>query len=128
MCIPALYLPAGAMLRGHWRGRTLGSGTDVFKLHAERRAGNLSDEDWHSPESGFARSAGTCMVMGTASTMMSLAEPLGMTLPGAPSIPAVDATHAQLAVRAGMLIVDIVVEDLPPAQLLTREAFDNATP
>src|SRR3546814_1400602 len=65
------------MLRGHWRGRTLGSGTDVFKLHAERRAGNLSDEDWNSLESGFARSAGTCMVMGTASTMMSIAEVLG---------------------------------------------------
>jgi len=126
MGIPAIYLPAGAMLRGHWRGKTLGSGTDVFKLHAERRAGNLSDDDWNSLESGFARSAGTCMVMGTASTMMSLAESLGMTLPGASTIPAVDATHAQMAVRAGMRIVDMVWDDLTPAKILTREAFDNA--
>ena len=87
MNLPAIYVPAGAMLRGHWRGETLGSGTDVWKYWAERRAGNLDENSWRELELGMARSAGTCMTMGTAATMMSLAETLGMTLPGASSIP-----------------------------------------
>ena len=126
MGLPAIYVPAGAMLRGHFKGATLGSGTDVFKYWAERRAGNLSDDDWFGLEEGIARSAGTCMTMGTASTMMSLAEVLGFTLPGASSIPAVDSTHQMMASRSGRRIVEMVWEDLTPAQLCTQESFDNA--
>ena len=126
MGLPAIFVPAGAMLRGHFKGATLGSGTDVFKYWAERRAGNLSDEDWFGLEEGIARSAGTCMTMGTASTMMSLAEVLGFTLPGASSIPAVDSTHQMMASRSGRRIVEMVWEDLTPAKLCTQESFDNA--
>jgi dihydroxy-acid dehydratase len=126
MGLPAIYVPAGAMLRGHFKGATLGSGTDVFKYWAERRAGNLSDDDWFGLEEGIARSAGTCMTMGTASTMMSLAEVLGFTLPGASSIPAVDSTHQMMASRSGRRIVEMVWEDLTPAKLCTQESFDNA--
>ena len=126
MGLPAIYVPAGPMLRGHFQGATLGSGTDVFKYWAERRAGNLSDEDWFGLEEGIARSAGTCMTMGTASTMTSLAEVLGFTLPGASSIPAVDSTHQMMASRSGRRVVEMVWEDLTPAKLCTQESFDNA--
>ena len=126
MGLPAIYVPAGPMLRGHFQGATLGSGTDVFKYWVERRAGNLSDDDWFGLEEGIARSAGTCMTMGTASTMTSLAEVLGFTLPGASSIPAVDSTHQMMASRSGRRIVEMVWEDLTPAQLCTQESFDNA--
>jgi dihydroxy-acid dehydratase len=126
MDLPAIYVPAGAMLRGHWRGETLGSGTDVWKYWAERRAGNLDDEAWAEIEVGIARSPGTCMTMGTAATMMSLAETLGMTLPGASSIPAVDATHSHMASRSGRRIVEMIWEDLKPSDIMTPAAFDNA--
>ncbi|MCA8928173.1 MAG: dihydroxy-acid dehydratase [Alphaproteobacteria bacterium] len=126
MGLPAIYVPAGPMLRGHFKGATLGSGTDVFKYWAERRAGNLSDDDWFGLEEGIARSAGTCMTMGTASTMTSLAEALGFTLPGASSIPAVDSTHQMMASRSGRRIVEMVWEDLTPDRLATPAAFDNA--
>jgi dihydroxy-acid dehydratase len=126
MNLPAIFVPAGAMLRGHWRGETLGSGTDVWKYWAERRAGNLDDQSWRELELGMARSPGTCMTMGTAATMMSLAETLGMTLPGASSIPAVDATHAHMASYSGRLIVEMVWDDVKPSDIMTREAFDNA--
>lgn len=126
MDLPTIYVPAGAMLRGHWRGQTLGSGTDVFKFWAERRAGNLSEDEWLEIEEGIARSPGTCMTMGTASTMMSVAETLGFTLPGASSIPAVDATHSHMASRSGRRIVDMVWEDLKPSDMLTEASFDNA--
>ena len=126
MDLPAIYVPAGAMLRGFWRGETLGSGTDVWKYWAERRAGNLSDQAWEELEEGMARSPGTCMTMGTAATMMSLAETLGMTLPGASSIPAVDATHAHMASRSGRRIVDMVWEDLKPSDIMSAAAFENA--
>ena len=126
MGLPAIYVPAGPMLRGHFQGATLGSGTDVFKYWAERRAGNLSDDDWFGLEEGIARSAGTCMTMGTASTMTSLAEVLGFTLPGASSIPAVDSTHQMMASRSGRRIVEMVWEDLTASKLATAEAFDNA--
>jgi dihydroxy-acid dehydratase len=126
MNLPAIYLPAGAMLRGHWRGQTLGSGTDVFRFWAERRAGNLDEEAWHEIEEGIARSPGTCMTMGTAATMMSLAEVLGLTLPGASSIPAVDATHAHMASRCGRRIVGMVWEDLKPSDVVTEASFHNA--
>ncbi len=126
MNLPAIYVPAGAMLRGHWRGETLGSGTDAFRYWAERRAGNLTEDQWQELEEGIARSPGTCMTMGTASTMMSLAETLGMTLPGASSIPAVDSTHAMMAMRSGRRIVEMVWENLRPSDILTEAAFQNA--
>ena len=88
MGMPAIYVPAGPMLRGNWHGEYLGSGSDVWKYWTEKRAGNISDEEWNEIEGGIARSFGTCMVMGTAATMMAIAEALGMSLPGASSIPA----------------------------------------
>ncbi|MFT5447817.1 MAG: dihydroxy-acid dehydratase [Gammaproteobacteria bacterium] len=126
MDLPSIYVPAGAMLRGHWRGQTLGSGTDVFKFWAERRAGNLDEKAWLEVEEGIARSPGTCMTMGTAATMMSVAEVLGLSLPGASSIPAVDATHSHMASRSGRRIVDMVWEDLKPSDLLSEASFNNA--
>ena len=126
MDLPAIYVPAGPMLRGTWRGKTLGSGTDVFKYWAERRAGNVTDEQWGELEEGMARSAGTCMTMGTASTMTSIAEVLGFSLPGASSIPAVDSTHQMMASRSGRRIVDMVWEDVKPSDILSEAAFDDA--
>jgi dihydroxy-acid dehydratase len=126
MNIPAIYLPAGPMLKGHWRGRTLGSGSDTWKYWDELRAGHISQDDWQEIENGIARSAGTCMTMGTAATMMSLAESLGLSLPGASSIPAVDSNHARMATLTGRRIVEMVWEDLKPCDLLDARAFDNA--
>lgn len=126
MGIPCIYLPAGPMLRGNWKGKVLGSGSDAFKYWDERRAGNISKAQWMEIEGGIARSAGTCMVMGTAATMMGISEALGMTLPGASSIPAVDANHQRMATQCGRRIVDMVWEDLTPARLLTRQSFENA--
>ena len=97
MGLPAIYLPAGPMLRGNWKGKTLGSGSDAWKYWDERRAGKISDKDWVDVEAGIARSYGTCMTMGTAATMTAIAETIGMTLPGASSIPAADASHIRMA-------------------------------
>ena len=124
--LPALFLPAGPMFSGQWRGQTLGSGTDEWKYWAERRAGRLDECAWREMEDGFARSFGTCMTMGTASTMAAAAEALGMTLPGASSLPAADSRHARMASACGRRIVEMVWEDLRPVDVLTREAFDNA--
>ncbi|HVL57598.1 MAG TPA: L-arabinonate dehydratase [Burkholderiaceae bacterium] len=126
MNLPAIYLPAGPMLSAHWRGQTLGSGSDVWKYWAELRAGNITQQQWDEIESSIARSPGTCMTMGTAATMMSIAEALGLTLPGASSIPAPDSNHARMATLSGKRIVDMVWEDLRPRELLTAAAFDNA--
>jgi dihydroxy-acid dehydratase len=126
MNVPAVYFPAGPMLRGNWNGKFLGSGTDVRKIFTERCAGNVSDEEWLGVEDGIARSPGFCMTMGTASTMTALAEALGMTLPGASSIPAADSNHPRMAISCGNRIVDMVWEDLKPQDILTREAFENA--
>jgi dihydroxy-acid dehydratase len=126
MDIPAIYLPAGPMLRGNWRGQALGSGTDLRKFWTERCAGTISEEDWNSMEAGIARSPGFCMTMGTASTMTALSEALGMTLPGASSIPAVDSNHTRLAMNTGERIVDMVWEDLKPSDIFTADAFENA--
>jgi len=126
MNLPTIYMPAGPMLRGHWRENTLGSGSDTWKYWAELRAGNITDKEWQEIEDGIARSPGTCMTMGTAATMMSLAESLGLTLPGAASIPAPDSNHAKMAALTGKRIVDMVWEDLKPRDLLSRESFDNA--
>jgi dihydroxy-acid dehydratase len=124
--LPFVYLPAGPMLRGNWKGRVLGSGADGWKLWDERRAGNLSTAQWLEVEAGIARSHGTCMTMGTAATMMGLAEALGLTLPGASSIPAPDAAHPRMSAACGRRIVEMVWEDLVPARVLSRASFDNA--
>ena len=124
--LPAIYVPAGPMLRGNWHGKVLGSGSDTWKYWDERRAGNITDKDWLDIEAGIARSAGTCMTMGTASTMTAIAEAIGMTLPGASSIPAVDANHFRMAASSGRRIVEMVWEDLTPDRIQTRDAFENA--
>ena len=124
--IPAIYVPAGPMLRGHYRGQPLGSGTDMWKYWDDYRAGLIGDCELAEIECGIARSPGHCMTMGTASTMTSAAEALGMTLPGAASIPAVDSAHYRMAAASGRRIVAMVWEDLRPAAILTREAFEDA--
>ena len=124
--VPCIYLPAGPMLRGNWQGQALGSGSDAWKYWDERRAGKISDVQWLGIEGGIARSHGTCMTMGTAATMMGMAEALGMTLPGASSIPAPDANHPRMSAACGRRIVDMVWEDLTPAKLLTPHHFQNA--
>ena len=127
MGLPFVFLPAGPMLRGNYAGRVLGSGTDVWKYWDDRRAGVIGKDDWDGVQGGIARSYGTCMTMGTAATMMSIAEALGLTLPGASSIPAPDAGHKRMAAACGRRIVDMVWEDLVPGRILTRAAFANAT-
>ncbi|MFG6443282.1 dihydroxy-acid dehydratase, partial [Roseateles sp. LKC17W] len=126
MGLPLIYLPAGPMLRGNWRGQVLGSGSDAFKYWDERRAGRLSDQAWAEMEAGIARSHGTCMTMGTAATMMGIAEALGVTLPGASSIPAPDANHIRMSADCGRRIVQMVWDDLTPARLLSKGSFQNA--
>jgi dihydroxy-acid dehydratase len=126
MGLPFIFMPAGPMLRGNWHGEPLGSGTDRWKFWAERRAGNLNDEEWREVVDGIARSHGHCMTMGTASTMTSAAEALGLTLPGAASIPAADANHPRMATASGRRVVEMVWEDLRPSEILTPAAFDNA--
>src|SRR5277367_4171517 len=126
MNLPAIFMPAGPMLRGNWRGNALGSGSDVWKYWAELRAGTINDKDWEEIEHGIARSPGHCMTMGTASTMTSAAEALGMTLPGAASIPAADSRHAVMATMTGKRIVDMVWDDLKPSDLITDDSIHNA--
>jgi len=126
MGIPAIYVPAGPMLRGNWRGHTLGSGSDAWKYWDEKRAGRIGDAEWNEIEGGISRSFGTCMVMGTAATMMAITEALGMALPGASSIPAPDANHPRMCAAAGRRVVEMVWEDLTPDKILTPAAFDNA--
>uniref|UniRef100_C5CZQ0 Dihydroxy-acid dehydratase n=1 Tax=Variovorax paradoxus (strain S110) TaxID=543728 RepID=C5CZQ0_VARPS len=125
MGLPFIYLPAGPMLRGNWRGQVLGSGSDAFKYWDQRRAGQLSDQAWQEMEAGIARSHGTCMTMGTAATMMGIAEAVGFTLPGASSIPAADANHVRMSAECGRRIVEMVWDDLTPARMLTRANFEN---
>ncbi len=126
MNIPAIFMPAGPMLRGNWQGKTLGSGSDVWKYWDELRAGNITERDWREIENGISRSPGTCMTMGTASTMTSVAEVLGFSLPNSATIPAVDSNHSRMADYSGRRIVDMVWEDLKPRDILTRKSFDNA--
>jgi len=126
MGLPAIFMPGGPMLRGNWRGNTLGSGSDSWKYWAELRAGSIDEQAWEEIEEGIARSAGHCMTMGTASTMTSLVETLGLTLPGAASIPAADAGHSRMAEGCGRRIVEMVWEDLKPRDVLTIGSFDNA--
>jgi dihydroxy-acid dehydratase len=124
--VPAIFMPAGPMLRGNWHGKVLGSGSDAWKYWDERRAGNISDKDWSEMESGIARSYGVCMTMGTAATMTALADILGMSLPGASSIPAADANHIRMAAASGRRIVAMVHEGLTPDRIQTEAAFRNA--
>ncbi|GAA2461656.1 L-arabinonate dehydratase [Streptomyces macrosporus] len=124
--LPTVFVPAGPMLRGHWRGRTLGSGTDMWRYWDDKRAGLIGDCEMAELECGLARSPGHCMTMGTASTMTGAAEALGVTMPGASSIPAVDSGHARMAAAAGRRIVEMVWEDRRLSTVLTREAYEDA--
>src|SRR6188472_4809795 len=124
--LPAIFVPAGPMLRGHWRGQVLGSGSDVWRFWADHRAGLVDDCTLGEIEDGIARSFGTCMTMGTASTMAAAVEALGLTLPNASSTPAADSAHARMASASGRRIVDMVWENVRPRDLLTTEAFENA--
>jgi dihydroxy-acid dehydratase len=126
MGLPAIFMPAGPMLRGNWHGQVLGSGSDTWKYWDEKRAGRITDEQWNEIEGGIARSFGTCMTMGTAATMMAVAEALGFTLPGASSIPAPDSNHPRMAIASGRRAVDMVWEDLTPDKILTGNSVDNA--
>src|SRR4249920_3396497 len=126
MNLPAIFMPGGPMLRGNWRGSTLGSGSDSWKYWAELRAGNIDEKDWQEIEQGIARSPGHCMTMGTASTMTSAAEAMGFTLPGAASIPAADSRHAAMATLTGKRAVEMVWEDLKPRDVLDADAIHNA--
>ena len=118
--LPFIYLPAGAMLRGNYAGEKLGSGTDVWKYWDERRAGTIGKEAWDGVQGGIARSYGTCMTMGTASTMMSIADGWGLTLTGASSIPAPDAGHKRMSSACGRRIVEMVWEDMTPDKIVTE--------
>jgi len=125
--VPAIMVTGGPMLRGNWRQEELGSGTDLWRLWGERRAGRLTDEELCEAESCMSRSAGHCMVMGTASTMASMAETLGMTLPGNAAIPAPDSRRLQMAELAGRRAVEMASAGGPrPSAILTANAFDNA--
>jgi dihydroxy-acid dehydratase len=124
--IPAIVVPGGPMLSGQWKDRRLGSGTDGRKLFDLFRTGRLSEEEWSEIEGGISRSAGHCTVMGTASTMTSLAEALGMTLTGCANVPAPDSRRLTMAELSGRRIVDMVWEDLRPTRVMTREAIENA--
>src|SRR6478672_7977996 len=126
MGLPFIFMPAGPMLKGNASGATLGSGTDMFKGWQQLRAGEIDAKQWDAIMSGIARSPGTCMTMGTAATMMSAVEALGLSLPGAASIPAPDSRHAQMATTTGKRIVDMVWEDLKPLDIADARAFDNA--
>lgn len=124
--VPFIYLPAGPMLRGNYAGKILGSGSDAWKYWDDRRAGLISDAEWRGVQGGIARSHGVCMTMGTASTMTAIADSLGLTLPGASSVPAVDANHSRMASGCGRRIVDMVWEDLTPEKIVTPASVRNA--
>ena len=126
MDLPALFVPAGPMLRGNWRGNTLGSGSDVWNYWDEKRAGTIGECEWQEIEDGIARSPGHCMTMGTASTMTAVAEVLGMTLPGASSIPAADSGHPRMASLSGRRIVEMVWDDLKPSDILNDQSYEDA--
>ena len=124
--LPMIFLPAGPMLRGNYKGKYLGSGSDGWKYWDELRAGNITDNDWSEVEAGIARSYGHCMTMGTASTMTAIAEAIGLCLPGASSIPAADSNHIRMSANVGKRIVDMVWEDLKPSNIITEKSIDNA--
>lgn len=125
MDIPAIYVPAGPMLRGHWKGKTLGSGSDSWKYWDDLRAGEIDEQDWKEVMGGIARSYGTCMTMGTAATMMSIADSIGMCLNGASSIPAADSNHIRMCSASGRRIVEMVWDDFKPSDILSHNAYQN---
>ncbi len=125
MDIPSIYVPAGPMLRGHWKGKTLGSGSDSWKYWDDLRAGEIDQQDWNEVMGGIARSYGTCMTMGTAATMMSIADSIGMCLNGASSIPAADSNHIRMCSASGRRIVEMVWDDLKPSHILKSNAYQN---
>lgn len=124
--LPTIGISGGPMLSGHFRGRKIGSGTGVWQMSEEVRAGEMSPEDFLEAESCMSRSKGNCMTMGTASTMANMVEALGMSLPGNAAIPAVDANRYRLAQLSGRRIVDMVHEDMRMSKIMTRQAFENA--
>ncbi|WP_282169563.1 IlvD/Edd family dehydratase [Ruegeria atlantica] len=124
--LPSIVVSSGPMLNGKYRGKDIGSGTDVWKFSEAVRAGEMTLKDFMNAESGMSRSAGVCMTMGTASTMASLVEAMGMSLPTNAALPAVDARRMALAHLTGKRIVEMVDEDLKPSDILTKEAFENA--
>ncbi len=126
MDLPAIFCPAGPMSTDRWRGQKTGAGTHTKKYWDELRAGNITPADWIDLEGRMTRSAGTCNTMGTASTMTSIADAMGFTLPGASSIPAVDSAHARMAADCGVRAVGMVWEDLKPSRLLDAGSFQNA--
>ncbi|MEU3463767.1 L-arabinonate dehydratase [Streptomyces sp. NPDC006733] len=126
MDLPAVFVPAGPMLPGHWRNEVLGSGTDMWKYWDDKRAGLIGDCELAELESGLARSPGHCMTMGTASTLTAAAEALGATMPGASSIPAVDSGHERMAAASGARVVELVWQDLRLSRILTHDAYQDA--
>jgi len=124
--VPLIFMPAGPMLSGNYAGKPLGSGSDAWKFWDERRAGNVTDQEWLGMQGGIARSVGTCMTMGTASTMTAIADSMGLTLTGASSIPAADSGHKRMSADCGRRIVDMVWEDLVPSKLITDASIKNA--
>ena len=123
--VPAIFIPAGPMLRGDYRGQPLGSGSDAFKYWDDYRAGECSAETLEGVCAGIARSTGTCMVMGTASTMTCVVDAMGLSMPGAACIPAVDTNHIRMCSAAGRRIVEMVWEDMKPTDLITKESCEN---
>lgn len=124
--LPSLMITGGPMLNGKFRGSDIGSGTDVWKFTEEHRAGRMTTSDLYEAEACMARSAGHCMTMGTASTMASIMEALGLQLTGAASIPAVDSRRISMAQLAGRRIVDMVDENLTMSRVVTKRSFENA--
>ena len=124
--LPTIVVSSGPMLNGKWQGKDIGSGTDVWKFSEAVRAGDMSLSEFMAAESGMSRSKGVCMTMGTASTMSSLVEAMGLSLPANGALPAVDARRMALAHLTGKRIVEMVDEDLKPSEILTRDAFINA--
>lgn len=124
--LPTIVVSSGPMLNGKWQGKDIGSGTDVWKFSEAVRAGEMTLKDFMAAESGMSRSKGVCMTMGTASTMASLVEAMGMSLPTNAALPAVDARRMALAHVTGKRIVEMVDEGIKPSDILTREAFENA--
>lgn len=124
--VPAIFVPAGAMLKGRWREHTLGTGTSTWSIEADYRAGKMDAREWIEMTEASVRSTGTCNTMGTASTMTTLIDVLGLSLPGASTIPAIDAAHGRMAAEAGRRIVEMVWEDLVPSDIVTPRALANA--
>jgi dihydroxyacid dehydratase/phosphogluconate dehydratase len=124
--IPSIYVPAGFMMHGNWKGERLGAAITAWKYSEELVAGNISMDDWYEIEDGYACSPGTCNVMGTASTMTAIAEVLGMTMPGASSVPAGNSHQRRLAADAGRRSVAMAIDGLRPSEILSAPSFRNA--